>query len=199
MVCESPDHHRPRILAMTRTSRQARPLSGLVHWMPTAGSRRRLLDRPPPCCRWPFSWCAHRCLGESRPEGFHLGAYRLCSVTGGPFGSPLHWGNLQRWRQPDLGQHGNNPLTSEVMCIKTLATPPTVNTTPKGTLKALRTTDIATLIRIDGGNPEEALKQFGEAGIHLWLNVSSRMGQALFVKSRNELMGMLPVERRRTQ
>ena len=61
-----------------------------------------------------------------------------------------------------------DPLASDVLYIRALAAPFTVNTMPEGTLKALADHgDIPALMRADGGNCEEVLAQFAEAGIDI--------------------------------
>ena len=59
-----------------------------------------------------------------------------------------------------------DPSASDVLYIKALAAPFTVNTMPEGTLKALaRPRRVSTLMRADGGDCEEVLAQFAEEGV----------------------------------
>jgi transaldolase len=87
-----------------------------------------------------------------------------------------------------------DPLASDVLYIKALAAPFTVNTIPEGTLKALADHgDIPTLMRADGGNCEELLTQFAAAGIDIHALASQLQTDAVasLVKSWNELMGVI--------
>jgi transaldolase len=59
-----------------------------------------------------------------------------------------------------------NPRASDILYVKALAAPFTVNTMPEATLKALAThTELGKLLPVDGGNCEEVLVEFGKAGI----------------------------------
>src|SRR5215469_5730245 len=59
-----------------------------------------------------------------------------------------------------------DPKASDVLYIKALAAPFTVNTMPEATLKALAThTDLGDLLPTDGGNSEDILKLFAKAGV----------------------------------
>src|SRR5262249_20943469 len=61
-----------------------------------------------------------------------------------------------------------DPKASDILYIKSLAAPFTVNTMPEGTLKALAGhTDVGELLPIDGGNCDEALGRFGKAGVDI--------------------------------
>jgi transaldolase len=87
-----------------------------------------------------------------------------------------------------------DPNASDVLYIKALAAPFTVNTMPEGTLKALADHgDIGTILPPDGGDCEEVLAQFAKAGIDVDA-LAARLqneGAASFVKSWNELMAVL--------
>ena len=87
-----------------------------------------------------------------------------------------------------------DPLSSDVLYIRALAAPFTVNTIPEGTLKALADHgDIPTLMRADGGNCEEVLTQFAGAGIDIHALAGKLQTDAAesFVKSWNELMRVI--------
>ena len=59
-----------------------------------------------------------------------------------------------------------DPKASDILYIKSLAAPFTVNTMPEATLKALAThTELGELLPTDGGNCEEVLAQFAKAGV----------------------------------
>jgi transaldolase len=87
-----------------------------------------------------------------------------------------------------------DPKASDILYVKALAAPFTVNTMPEGTLKALAThTDLGELLPTDGGNCEEVLGQIAKAGVDvdaLAAQLQSE-GAESFVKSWNELMGVI--------
>jgi transaldolase len=87
-----------------------------------------------------------------------------------------------------------DPQASDVLYIKTLAAPFTVNTMPEGTLKALSAhTELGTIMAADGGDCEEVLAQFAAEGIDIDA-LAARLqedGAKSFVKSWNELMAVL--------
>jgi transaldolase len=87
-----------------------------------------------------------------------------------------------------------DPKASDVLYVKTLAAPFTVNTMPEGTLKALADHGaIGDLITADGGDSDKVLAQFAGAGIDV--NALARQLQAegakSFVSSWQELMGVI--------
>jgi transaldolase len=87
-----------------------------------------------------------------------------------------------------------DPKASDVLYIKALAAPFTVNTMPEGTLKALADHGaIDTILPADGGDCEEILDQFAKAGINV-NEVAAQLqdeGAKSFVKSWNDLMGVI--------
>jgi transaldolase len=87
-----------------------------------------------------------------------------------------------------------DPKASDVLYIKALAAPFTVNTMPEATLKALAThTELGELLPVDGGNCEEVLAQFGKAGVDVDA-LAARLqteGAESFVKSWNDLMAVI--------
>ena len=87
-----------------------------------------------------------------------------------------------------------DPKASDVLYIKALAAPFTVNTMPEGTLKALADHgELSTILPPDGGDSEGVLGQFGKAGI----DVDALAGQLQedgansFVKSWNDLLAVI--------
>jgi len=87
-----------------------------------------------------------------------------------------------------------DPKASDILYVKALAAPFTVNTMPEGTLKALAThTDLGELLSNDGGNSEEVLGQFTKARVDIDALAAQlqREGAESFVKSWNELMGVI--------
>ena len=87
-----------------------------------------------------------------------------------------------------------DPKSSDVLYIKALAAPFTVNTMPEGTLKALADHgELSEIMSADGGNCEEVLAQFGKAGIDVDALAAKLQdeGAKSFVNSWNELMGVI--------
>jgi transaldolase len=87
-----------------------------------------------------------------------------------------------------------DPRASDVLYVKALAAPFTVNTMPEGTLKALADHgELNTIMPADGGSCEEVLALIAKAGIDVDV-LAARLqdeGAKSFVKSWNELMGVI--------
>jgi transaldolase len=87
-----------------------------------------------------------------------------------------------------------DPKASDVLYIKALAAPFTVNTMPEGTLKALADHgDVGQTMPMDGGDSEQELSRFAAAGIDVRA-LSNRLqdeGAKSFVSSWNDLMGVI--------
>lgn len=87
-----------------------------------------------------------------------------------------------------------DPQASDILYIKALAAPFTVNTMPEATLKALVDhVDVGTVLPADGGDCEEMLARFKEAGIDVTALAAQLQneGEASFIKSWNDLMAVL--------
>ncbi|HWT83915.1 MAG TPA: transaldolase [Candidatus Methylomirabilis sp.] len=87
-----------------------------------------------------------------------------------------------------------DPQASDVLYIKALAAPFTVNTMPEGTLKALADHgEIGEIMSADGGDSEAVLGQFAKAGIDVdaLANRLQDEGAKSFVSSWKELMGVI--------
>jgi transaldolase len=87
-----------------------------------------------------------------------------------------------------------DPKASDVLYVKALAAPFTVNTMPEGTLKALADHgDISEIMSADGGDCEAVLGQFAKAGIDVDAVAKQLQeeGAKSFVSSWNELMGVI--------
>ena len=87
-----------------------------------------------------------------------------------------------------------DPKASDILYIKALAAPFTVNTMPEATLKALAThTELGELLPTDGGNSEEVLGEFAKAGIDIDALAAQLQteGAESFVKSWNDLMAVI--------
>ncbi|HEV2453493.1 MAG TPA: transaldolase [Verrucomicrobiae bacterium] len=87
-----------------------------------------------------------------------------------------------------------DPKASDVLYVKALAAPFTVNTMPEGTLKALADHgEIGSAMATDGGDYEKVLAQFNQAGVNA-NDLAARLqdeGAKSFVKSWNELMSVI--------
>jgi len=87
-----------------------------------------------------------------------------------------------------------DPKASDILYIKSLAAPFTVNTMPEGTLKALAAhSELGELMPADGGNCEVVLAQFADAGIDvdaLAVQLQNE-GAESFVKSWDDLMTVI--------
>ncbi|HVE41181.1 MAG TPA: transaldolase [Planctomycetota bacterium] len=87
-----------------------------------------------------------------------------------------------------------DPAVSDVLYVRSLAAPFTVNTMPEGTLLALADHgDITTLIPADGGTCEEVLAQITKAGVDVYALADQLQeeGARAFVKSWEELMAQI--------
>jgi transaldolase len=87
-----------------------------------------------------------------------------------------------------------DPKASDVLYIKMLAAPLTVNTMPEATLKAFADHgEVNEMLPADGGDFEAVLAQFRKAGVDLnaLANRLQDEGAASFVKSWNELMAVI--------
>jgi transaldolase len=87
-----------------------------------------------------------------------------------------------------------DPKASDVLYIKALAAPFTVNTMPEGTLKALADHgEISEIMSADGGDCETVLDEFATAGIDIDA-LAARLqdeGAKSFVNSWNDLMDVI--------
>jgi transaldolase len=87
-----------------------------------------------------------------------------------------------------------DPKASDLLYIKALAAPLTVNTMPEGTLKALADHgEAGQILPADGGDCEEALAEFAKAGIDVDALAAQLQdeGARTFVSSWNELMAVI--------
>jgi len=87
-----------------------------------------------------------------------------------------------------------DPKASDVLYVKALAAPFTVNTMPESTLKALADHgELSTILPPDGGDCEKVLAQFAKAGINADALATQLQneGAKSFVKSWNDLMAVI--------
>src|SRR5881396_3426752 len=87
-----------------------------------------------------------------------------------------------------------DPAASDILYIRALAAPFTVNTMPEGTLKALADHGaLGEMLPADGGDSEAVLAQFGVSGVDVDALASQLQdeGAKSFVNSWQELMGVI--------
>jgi len=87
-----------------------------------------------------------------------------------------------------------DPQASDILYIKALAAPVTVNAMPEATLKALGESDEPSeIMPLDGGNCEEVLARFVDLGINLdaLAGQLQEEGERSFVNSWNQLMAVI--------
>ncbi len=87
-----------------------------------------------------------------------------------------------------------DPKASDVLYIKGLAAPFTVNTMPEATLKALADHgEVDSILPADGGDCEEVISQFAKAGVNADALAAQLQeeGAKSFVKSWNDLMTVI--------
>jgi len=87
-----------------------------------------------------------------------------------------------------------DPTASDVLYVKALAAPFTVNTMPEATLNALANRkDLGSILPADGGDCEEVLSRFAGTGINIDSLAAQLQdeGAQSFVKSWNELMSVV--------
>ena len=87
-----------------------------------------------------------------------------------------------------------DPKAPDILYVKALAAPFTVNTMPEATLKALADHgEIGPIMAADGGDCEKVLQQFAQAGVKVD-DLDARLqdeGAKSFVKSWNELLAVI--------
>jgi len=87
-----------------------------------------------------------------------------------------------------------DPKASDVLYVKALAAPFTVNTMPESTLLALADHgELGSIMAADGGDCEAVLAQFSKAGVKIDAVAAQLQteGAKSFVKSWNELLGVI--------
>ena len=87
-----------------------------------------------------------------------------------------------------------DPTASDILYVKALAAPFTVNTMPEATLKALADHgELGSIMAADGGDSEKILAEFGKAGIAIDALADQLQddGAKSFVKSWNDLMTVI--------
>ncbi|TXL78812.1 transaldolase [Vineibacter terrae] len=91
-----------------------------------------------------------------------------------------------------------DPGASDILYVKALAAPFTINTMPEGTLKAFADHgEVGGILAPDGGDAEAVLARFAKAGIDIDALAAQLQteGAASFVKSWNDLMDRIAAKR----
>ena len=87
-----------------------------------------------------------------------------------------------------------DPAASDILYIKALAAPFTVNTMPEGTVRAFADHgEIGDILPADGGDSEDVLAHFAKAGVDIDALAAKLQdeGAKSFVKSWDELMKVI--------
>jgi transaldolase len=87
-----------------------------------------------------------------------------------------------------------DPKASDILYIKALVAPLTINTLPEGTLKAFADHgELGSELRADGGDSKNVLSKFRQAGVDLDALAAKlqKDGAESFVKSWDELLGVI--------
>jgi transaldolase len=123
------------------------------------------------------------------------GAYKAyCDLIGSPRWQRVFNAGARPQRLLFASTGTKDPKASDILYIKALAAPLTVNTMPEATLKAFADHgEVNGILPADGGDCEAVLAEFGKAGIDLNA-LAGRLqdeGAASFVKSWNELLAVI--------
>jgi transaldolase len=117
-----------------------------------------------------------------------------CSLLGSPRWQRIYNAGARPQRLLWASTGTKDPQASDVLYVKALAAPFTVNTMPETTLKALaRHAELGSILPADGGDCEEVLARFAKAGIDVDA-LAARLqdeGARAFVKSWNELLTVI--------
>ena len=144
----------------------------------------------------PRSWarCPSRCAtGSASPSPSAL-TRRTASCSDSPRWQRVFNAGARPQRLLWASTGTKDPKASDVLYIKALAAPFTVNTMPEGTLKALADHgEVGPILPADGGDCESVLAQFAKAGIDIDALAAQLQdeGAKSFVKSWNELMAVI--------
>ena len=120
--------------------------------------------------RWDTAVAA-RCPSRSATGSASPWPCALIRPTG-PARLPALAARLQRGRPPQrllwASTGTKDPKASDILYVKALAAPFTVNTMPEATLNALaQHTELGSILPADGGDCEDVLAQFAKAGIDI--------------------------------
>src|SRR6266853_2055117 len=121
--------------------------------------------------------------------------YKACrSLLGSPRWQRAYNAGARPQRPLWASTGTKDPQASDVLYVKALAAPLTVNTMPEATLKAFADHgEIGSIMPADGGDCEEVLAQFAKAGVDVEALASQLQdeGAKAFVKSWHELMEVI--------
>ena len=117
-----------------------------------------------------------------------------CDLIASPRGQRAYNAGARPQRLLLASTGTKDPKASDILYVKALAAPLTVDTMPEGTLKAFADHgEVAAPMAADGGDCEAVLAQFAKAGIDVDALAAQlqKEGADSFVKSWNELMGVI--------
>jgi transaldolase len=122
-------------------------------------------------------------------------AYKACrALLGSPRWQRAYNAGARPQRLLWASTGTKDPQASDILYVKALAAPFTVNTMPEGTLKALADHgQLGESLPADGGDCEEVLARFAKAGIDVDALAAQLQdeGAKSFVKSWNELLAVI--------
>jgi len=122
-------------------------------------------------------------------------AYKACrALLGSPRWQRAYNAGARPQRPLWASTGTKDPKASDVLYVKALAAPLTVNTMPEGTLKALADHgELGEILPADGGDCEEVLAQFAKAGVDVDVLAAQLQdeGAKSFVKSWHQLMEVI--------
>ena len=128
-------------------------------------------------------------------------AYRELLASAGGFSAlPTAGARAQRLLWASTGT--KDPKASDILYVKALAAPFTVNTMPEGTLKAFADHgEVGQAMAADGGDCEKCWRNSPRPGSmsQHWRPSSRTKGAESFVKSWNELMAVIDTKERRPE
>ena len=138
--------------------------------------------------------CPRRCATSSASPSRSVPTRRTARLLASPRWQRVYNVGARPQRLLWASTGTKDPKASDVLYIKALAAPFTVNTMPEGTLKALADHgELGAILPADGGDCEEVLAQFAKAGIDVDALAAQLQdeGAKSFVKSWNELMAVI--------
>ena len=119
---------------------------------------------------------------------------RICDLLASPRWQRVYNAGARPQRLLWASTGTKDPKASDVLYVKALAAPFTVNTMPEGTLKALADHgEVGATMPADGGDCEDVLARFAQAGIDVDALAAQLQdeGAKSFVNSWNELMAVI--------
>ena len=138
--------------------------------------------------------CRRRCTTSSASRSRSAPTRRYRELLGSARWQRIYNAGARPQRLLWASTGTKDPEASDVLYVKALAAPFTVNTMPEGTLKAFADHgEVGEMLPADGGDCEEVLAQFAKAGVDVDALAATLQdeGAKSFVKSWNELMSVI--------